>query len=299
MYKVEIDYSPVYELITSLYTYLDSTGRQINELGNKWVKDVQKNLDPEFVEELKDQNLEVLHRLNLLVWQCPKKDTIDHFLAWLEELPSSEVYMLLVPWVQHIPRDMIEIHTYFVSLLRKWSQQYFRHLQPEILETLRRDAQQKEKLITKMDPVELVEMSTNGIQIVSPHVKKLLLIPQYHQSPFSVTDYYDGLITCLYPVDVNDSDSSLPKKIGRQLKSLSDDKRLQILRYLHAKPRTFSEIQQFTRLSKSNTHYHIKLLRTSGLIRAYHNSVRVESYSLREGTITHLHDVLTNYVKGD
>lgn len=299
MYKVEIDYSPVYELITSLYTYLDSTGRQINELGNKWVKEVEKILDPKFVEELKDQKLEVLHRLNLLVWQCPQKDSVDHFLDWLEDLPSSDVYMLLVPWVQHIPKDMLEIHTYFISLLRKWNQQYFRHLRPEILETLKKDAQQKEKLVTLKDPVDLVETSTNGIKIVSSNVNKLILIPQYHHSPFSVTDYYDGLITCLYPVDVEDSIYSLPKKIGRKIKSLSDEKRIHILRCLHEQPYTFSEIKQFTGLSKSNTHYHLKLLRTAGFIRAHHNSERVEYYSLRVEAMTHMYDVLTSYIKGE
>jgi DNA-binding transcriptional ArsR family regulator len=298
LYKIEIDYSPAYELITSLYTYLDSSNRQISELGTKWVKQVEKSINADFANELKDQKLEVLHRLSLLVWQCPHKETITGFLYWLEQLPSEKVYELLVPWVQQISKDMIQIQTYFVSLLRRWNEQYFCHLSEDILEMLQKDALKKTVLASQIDPVDLVEQCTNGMHIMAENVDTLLLVPQFHQSPFSVIDYFDGLITCLYPVD-QELKGEPPKKLERQMKSLADERRLKILRYLQEKPRTFSEIQQFTGLAKGNVHYHIKLLRTAGFIRAHHNSKRVEKYSLRDESLVQLQDVLFRYVKGD
>src|SRR5690606_22434023 len=156
--------SPVYELITSLYTYLEPSGRQINELGNRWVKHVEKRLEAQFREELKDKKLEVLHRLSLLVWQCPYKKSVDHFIDWLEEIAPSEVYNYLLPWVQLIPKDTIEIHNQLISLLRRWNEQYFRHMDPTILETLEKDALQKEELAIQLTPDNLVETCTNGLR---------------------------------------------------------------------------------------------------------------------------------------
>jgi len=298
MFKIEIDYSPAYELITSLYTYLQTTELKITEVGVAWHKSVKELIDPNFQTVLKDKKLEVLHRLSLLVWQCKEDRSAKGFIDWLEKLSPSEVYTYLVPWVEKLPKNMNEIHLLLIEILKNWNEQYFSKIDSVILDALKMDVDQKRGIVAEFNPTDFVENCTNGIRIESPKIEKILLIPQYHNSPHSIVDYYDGIVTCSYPVDIEDGDLFLKKNVSRQIRALSDRTRVQILKFLYTEARTFSDIQKLTGLVKSNVNYHLKLLRTAGLIRAHHNSQRVEKYSLREEALKEMNQGLFNYIEG-
>jgi DNA-binding transcriptional ArsR family regulator len=299
MYKVEVDYAPAYEFITSLYFYINKNRLKIYELGSDWKKEVDRRLGASFKRALEDHRLEVLHRVNLLVHKCPGERTPEEFIQWFKEMSPAEMYDAMLPWVQTIPKDMVDLHEQFVYLFTEWNEQYFKHLPPSILTTLERDAGEKRELEGTMDSADLVELSTNGIRIEAERVQKILLVPQYHYSPSSVIDYYEGYITCLYPVELEGESPYISQRTIHLFSSLSDQNRIYILKKLYEKPCSFKELVEFTQLTKSNLHYHLAMLRSAGLIRAHHSSERVESYSLRLGALSTLEDKLLSYIRGD
>ncbi|MEI3604508.1 winged helix-turn-helix domain-containing protein [Pseudogracilibacillus sp. SE30717A] len=298
MYKVEVEYSPAYEFITSLYFYINKNRQKIYELGADWKRNVDEKLSPTFKKALKDKRMEVLHRINLLVHKCPH-NTPELFIQWFESLSTTEIYDYMKPWVKSIPRDMFDLHEHLVYLFKEWDEHYFKYVDPSLLKSLELDAIEKKELAKKMHAVELVEMCTNGIRIESNRVKKILLVPQYHYSPTSIVDYYQEFITCLYPIELHYNSPFISKKVIHYFSSLSDQNRLLILQSLYVKERSFKELLGITSLSKSNLHYHLAMLRTSGIIRAHHSSERVEYYSLRLQTVLNMHEKILSYIRND
>lgn len=299
MYKIEVDYAPAYEFITSLYYYVNKDRLKIYELGSDWKKEVDKKLQPAFKEALKDKRMEILHRFSLLIHKCPGERTPENFITWFEKLSTAEMYDCMRPWVDVIPMDMFDLHEHFVYLFNEWNEQYFKHIDTSILESLEKDANEKRELIKNMNSVDIVELSTNGIRIESENIQKLLLVPQYHYAPLSVIDYYKGFVTCLYPIELERNSLFISKKILHYFNSLSDENRILILKSLYTKPRTFKELSEITQLAKSNLHYHLGMLRCAGLIRAHHSSERVINFSLRLEPVSTMQERLLSYIKGN
>ncbi|MCK9906699.1 hypothetical protein MXD63_42755, partial [Frankia sp. Cpl3] len=106
----------VYELVDSLYQYVNIKEHQSFRLDKQRRKSVQQQLTPAFAAELEDERLEVLHRINLLVWQCPGDRTPVSFLKWLQEQPPGELYERLAPWVELLPGNLHEIRDRMVYL---------------------------------------------------------------------------------------------------------------------------------------------------------------------------------------
>ncbi|MDP4169993.1 MAG: winged helix-turn-helix domain-containing protein [Bacillota bacterium] len=296
MYEIELDYSPAYELITSLYFYINKDRLKIYELGTEWKKKVDERLSPAFKEVLKDKRMEILHRISLLVHNCPGERTPENFINWFKELSPIEMYDCMLPWVQDLPRDMLDLHEHLVYLFQEWNEHYFNHIDSNILESMEQDANKKRALLNKMNSEELVEYCTNGIHIQSDRIQKILLVPQYHYAPSSIIDYYDGFITCLYPIELEENSPFIKKRVTHYFNSLSDPNRVLVLKSLYVKQRTFKELAEITKLAKSNLHYHLAMLRSAGLIRAHHSSERVESYSLRIDTIPDMQKKLLSYI---
>jgi DNA-binding transcriptional ArsR family regulator len=82
----------------------------------------------------------------------------------------------------------------------------------------------------------------------------------------------------------------------RLTKSLADENRLRILRFLVAGGKSFTEIVQYIGLAKSTVHYHMVSLRSAGLVRVHLSTESGERYSLRKGAFDKLRDHLTNYL---
>lgn len=300
MYEIEVDYGPAYELVTSLYFYINKDRLKIYELGSEWKKEVDRTLTGEFKEVIKDKKMEVLHRLNLFIHRCPGERTVEQFIEWFEQLPSIEVYQYLVPWVQAIPKDIKQVHQHIVYLLSEWNKQYFKGMDRKILDLLALDANQKEILRTDLDAMDLVEFCTNGIRIQPDQISKVILIPQYHYSPTSIIDYFEDYVTCLYPLNSENLNAPfLSKSTIHQLNSLSDQNRMLILKYLYEGPKTFTELLTFTKLVKSNLHYHLSMLRTAGFIAADYSNGRIDQYRLRIKTLNNIQDKLFSYIKGE
>jgi hypothetical protein len=296
-YTITLDFAPAYELITSFYAYTHKKFVKYLDLGLDWRQRVKDGLSPSFASELENENLEVLHRINLLIWQCPGNRTPENFLNWLANQPPGDLYERLAPWLDFVPGNLGELRDRLVYLLTQWNEQYFHTFPHSILDELNKDLHAKRIATKKIPAVDLIEKATNGVRIEpSPELKQVFLVPQYHSAPSSVVDHFSGITFCLYPIESAAESQGVPSMLLHKTKALADENRLRILRFLAAKPRTFSEVQQHIKLAKSTIHHHLGILRRAGLARSHYIVDSVQLYSLRTDALDLLQAGLTDFL---
>ncbi len=296
-YSVLIDYSPAYELVASFYTYVLKKDLKTLSLPGNWRDDTRRKLPDAFALELEDERWEVLHRIVLLIAQCPDKASVDGFLHWLAHLPPGELYERLSPWVSSIPLNLGEIRDRSVYLLSSWNEHYFNSVDAAILRQLQESAEAKKAQLASCPPIDLIEQSTNGIRIEpTENLQQVILVPQYHNHPLTILDFYRGMATCMYPVTSMPDESAFT--VLQLSHCLADENRLHILRFLVEKERTLGEIHQHMGLAKSTVHHHLSTLRRAGAIRSHYiDNSTPACYSLRENFIDGLHAALNHFLQ--
>jgi DNA-binding transcriptional ArsR family regulator len=304
MYRVEVDWAPAYELLVSLKAYVARTEHKMLELGTQWARRVRRQLHPELAATLAARDaMRGINLVDLLVYQCPRERDAASFLEWLASLSDGELYERLAPSVvrRHVELlgDLGELRDRAVRLLSAWNEQYFRTVQPEILEGLREDSKEKRALIETTQADELVEMATSGVHFVPEiHLDVVLLIPQYHFRPWNLHDYFQRTHLVQYPADVLQPVEGEPSpRLLRLVRALSDESRLRILRMLAQGPATFTDVRRFTGLSKSTVNHHMVALRAAGLVRVHGApKERMLTYTLRENALDELGERLRAYL---
>lgn len=292
-YTIEIEYSPAYELIVSLYHYIHHRHMKAADLDQKWREQAAATLPPSYAAQLQDERWEVLHRMVLLISQCPQKQSAEGFLGWLEKLPPGEIYERLAPWVDTIPLNLGEIRDRSLYLLGMWHRYYFSQIEPGILQRLQAEAAACAKEALTTDPIDLIETLTNGMRIEpTDQLRTVILAPQFHSTPFTILDFFRGVATCLYPAAMQSRDNMFAS-IRRMSQCLADEKRLEILHLLAQKQHSLIDLHKQLGLAKSTVHHHITSLRRAGMIRAHYiDHTTPAYYSLRPSFITRFHDEL-------
>lgn len=300
-YEVKIDFCEAYELFASFNAYTNKKSHKGLELGGRWIKNVREKLSPKFNEELtKLQSLDVW--IDLLLLDCPanKRAPIE-FLSWVDGLSVGELYERMSPWVpegREAFRHLEDWRNWMVYLFSLWNEEYFQHIDSSILTDLQQDVLDRQQLFEEYSPIDIVEEVTNGLRLESfEELKKVILVPQYHFRPFNLFSHYRGLHIYYYPADTQSVEVDAPSpSLMRLTKSLADENRLRILRFLTTGDKSFTEIVQFIGLAKSTVHYHMVSLRSSGLVRVHPSTKSGERYSLRQGALDKLRDHLTGYL---
>ena len=300
MTHISIDYSPVHELVTSLFAYTDNKN-QLHDLGNKWRKDIQKKLSVSFKEKLEELDLfEIIAYLHLVIVDSPEKGNVERFLDWFADLGEGQLYEILAPYLEDgFPMGIKTFRDLSHELMLEWHQTLT--IAPEIHELLERSAARMEQLSRELPYIDLIDEATSGI-VLDPEDEytAILLIPAYHIKPLNRMDYVSNRLIISYAVDDEQLDEDTPtNQLLRMTKGLADEKRLVLLHILADGPVTFTELQQKTGLSKSNLHYHLSLLKTAGLLRM-HFKVPNEryKYSARPESFNQLKVFLESYVFG-
>ncbi len=300
-YQLDIIWSPVLELMTSLQVYLDRNLHKSIELGPNWARWVAKRLGHEFkalAEETKD-----IYPLSLLFWHEAHGQDVEAFLDWLGALTPGEIYDLVAPDLPPdappMPKDLGARRDRFVALLRAWNDGYFRRFNKLVLAGLESDAEAKRAMLQRMKPEEVFEEATGGVVLLpSPDIKRVVLAPHYHARPWNLHDRLAWGPVYQYPADVVQAQADEPSStLLRLTRALADESRLRILRYLSRGPRTFTEIAKFSELAKSTVHYHMMLLRAAGLVRVHVSYDGPDRYSLRPGALDKLGGRLADFLK--
>lgn len=264
-FTVRVDESPLYEMLASLTVYLSK--KNYYDLGDKWKKEIQGSS----LEKLEENKwLPKLCYAYPIIAESPYKQDVNAFLGWLEELSEGQIYEIISPYMteDRIFGGLHEFRHMIAGMLRTWSEVY------QIAEAwqgmIRQSADHMRRSAADMGPKDAVEMATNGIRLEPAEgVDEVWLIPSYHLKPLNLIYFLGRTVIIQYSLmEEEASDASAPpEKVLRVLRGLNDEKRLRILRILAKGPLSFSDLVENTKLSKSNLHYHLTLLRTSGLIR--------------------------------
>lgn len=288
-YSVKVDHSPAYELVNSLYAFIYYKKLKPLDIKDEWIAKVKASIPKKFIAEFEDERWEVLHRIVLLITQCPKKDSVTDFLDWLEKVSPGEIFERLSPWVEAIPANIGEIRDKTLELLRLWNEYYFQYLPSDILSQLQADAALKAKRAQELSPIDLIEEVTNGIRVEPvDELTQVYVIPQYHCKPSVIHDYFKGMATYLYPIAPQLSEKEIAyQNIIRLSQALSDENRLKVLEFISRGPCNLIELHKNMGLAKSTVHHHATALAKAGIVRRhYMGSTTVAFYSVRPSFIS-------------
>ncbi|HYK73000.1 MAG TPA: winged helix-turn-helix domain-containing protein [Pseudoneobacillus sp.] len=266
-YQTEVDFHPLYELALSMTVFTHKKSHY--DLDKQWFETMEAKVSPSFKEKTKDEEkLEYIGYLMILMWKCPKKNSLSEFLQWFHEFSVGEIYEMLIPYLgEQQPKDLGAFRDFYSELLVSWNDVY--SMEEKKINLLADMASFLKEKSQTMDPVDFVENCTNGIRIFPMEdLHHVILVPSYHMAPLNRIYDLNHTLFVHIPIDQPSESSMIPSiSFMRKTKALADAKRLRILQYLSDEPKTFTEIGKEMKLSKSNLHYHLTLLRTAGLVR--------------------------------
>lgn len=298
-YKVEVDFSPMYECVNSLTAFLSKQNHTAMDSGKLWVREVQARFAPIVLRKMQD----VVKRLDDFslapyIWCCPVERSVNGFLDWFDALSSGELYEIAGRFGQSVPSNLSELRDSASDILREWNAGYFSGIDPDILKGLEQDAESRRAMLNGNNDMEVFEAATDGMRLYpTEQLKHVIIIPQYHARPLVTTSMYDEYVFTSYSCD------ALPPAAGRPApallrltRALSDETRLYILRLLTGKQMSFTEIVREVGLSKSTIHYHLIALRAAGLV-IVHTNGKSTSYSLRLEALNGLPQQIGTYLE--
>lgn len=208
-YKVEFEYSPLYELVNSLELFLSKKSIKHVDLGPNWVKEIQLKIDKKGIEFGSLKDVPCFSYLYLLIWQSPEKEEVEKFLVWLRSLQPGSLYEKLFPYVsESIPTDLSLMRNLYIDLITIWNDVYFSRMNPDIMDCLRESILEMKKLEYK-DPISFVEEISGGVKFEAYEgLQQVIMSPTHHTSPLIVSHKFKNLVHVLYPVEMQQHASS-------------------------------------------------------------------------------------------
>jgi DNA-binding transcriptional ArsR family regulator len=299
-YDVEVQFEPIYELLNSVHTFICRKSYKKIDLGQQWAADTRSSLSQELVDRLNATELNNDWKtLNLLIYLCPYKESVESVLEWIEGLTVGGIYETLSEYITVFPVQMEDFRGKMLSLLREWNAQYFSRKGSDIIDRLQQHADRK-KLELKASTLEaFINQTTNGFYF-NPidGLQKLVLIPQFHFQPANIIYHYGKLTICHYSARITlTEDEAISPFMYRTIRSLGEKSRLKILQSLSGERKTFTEIVKDAGISKGIVHDHIFNLRCAGLLYAYIDGENVTTYSLRLDGLHSMNEQLLAYLK--
>ena len=298
-YEVEVQFQPVHELVSSIHTFICKKSNKKIELGTSWAAEVTSGLSSELLEALEETDLDNDWKLlNLLLYLCPVKDTVESTLQWLEALTVGEMYETLAGYVSVFPVQMEQYRSKMFFLLSEWNRQYFSTCSPDITVRLKQHTEERRQTLKGSTVADFVNKTTNGFYFMPGEgLRRLVLIPQFHFQPINIIYNFGPLTICHYAARIPALEEEISPFMHRTLRSLGEKSRLKILKSLGGERKSFTEIAKQAGISKGIVHDHISSLRSAGLLNAYIEGENVTAYSLRLEGIQQMNEQLFNYLK--
>jgi len=286
----------------SLHAYICRKSYKKLDLSPTWAKDARERLTPDFASALDEAVTDSDWKITcLLVYLCPNKTRVEDFFTWLDSLTTGDLYEIISEYSSQFPDNMAQFRMQTLSMFMKWNEQYFKHLDPRILVSLRAEEGRRNDLIQETPWNEFIDQTTNGMLFEPINgLERLVLIPQYHFQPINFICYYGKMTICHYAARIHlNDDGFISPHDYRVIRSLAEKSRLKIPKYLHQGPRSFIEIARHLELSKGIAHDHISKLRSAGMIYAHVVGETVTEYSLRSKALQQMQNSLLAYIEKD
>ena len=291
-YTVEVEFAAAYELVVSCYVFTQPQHYRTLELPSWWPNTVRKQLGETLLQRIPKANHPWLKgglsELGALVRQYQGHPGVEEFVRWLTNVSGGELYDLLAPVARGLSPDILshlnEFRDFWADLLQVWYEHYYRTMDPQILHLLEDSAATLRQVAGITPASQVVTLASRGIQIeADTEFTTVVLVPQYHFSPWNLILAFGSVQQIFYPVDRPVGPGEPPRDLVRVTKALGDENRLRILQFIAQAPRPFMEVVQFSRLSKGTVHHHLVALRAAGLVvvRERHD-IGSTTYELRE-----------------
>jgi len=299
-YKVEVDFAPIYECVTSLTAFLLKQNHNAMDSGKLWVREVQGSFTTGLLQKLRETMKETDDfTLSPYIWSCKEDRSVAGFLNWLDALSSGQLYELASRFGSSIPPNLPDLRNRTSEALREWDLRYFSKIDPAIIAGLRQEAEFRSSCLNGSNDMEVYEEATEGMRLYpNDTLKQVVIIPQYHARPLVTSSHYDEFVFTSYSCDALPPEEGKPAPaLLRLTRALSDETRLYILRLLAEKQMSFTEVAGNVGLSKSTIHYHLIALRAAGLV-IVHYYGKSTAYSLRLEALNDLPRQIGSYLKG-
>ncbi|WP_160031899.1 winged helix-turn-helix domain-containing protein [Paenibacillus sp. An7] len=302
-YQVKIDVTPIYELLNSFMVYVTRRWVQSLDIGPKWIHTVDSTLKEEVRDLLKEASNWPFSDYDVLyAWTALRETTseVEPFLKELGKKPADKLWKQ----VHHILPDMtleetLRIRDDYIPLLKVWDEHYFQHLNPELRKLIEEDSSEKELLLTKMSPDQLIDYATSGLMVEEmPDLQKIILFPTVHNRPINMYCFYKGMLLIQYPVDVPEHrEDEPPINLLRLTEAISNSERLQLLRYISNNPKSLQQLSEELGQTEDSLRPHLMSLRVSGLLQTHLGQEQSEKYCLRPDGLSELNMYLESYIR--
>lgn len=302
-YEVKVDVSPIYELLGSFMVYISKKWVRNLDIGPEWISEVASKLPPDVSAALSQASAWPFDDYDVLyAWAIHRNngDSVPCFLECLYETPDDVLHKAASPYLPDLTfEEARRIRDQYTPLLELWYEHYFKNIEPDIIPLIEEDAKEKRILLTKMDPLSLVEYASGGLVIENaPEVQTIVLFPTVHNRPINAYCYYKKMMLIQYPVDVPEEDEDEPPTcLLRMTHALSDPKRLRLLRYVAEKPHSLKEMIRDLDQSEELLKHHLMILRVAGLLRIHLGVEEKEKFSIRPDGASELQMFLESYMR--
>lgn len=111
-YKVEVDFAPMYECVSSMTAFLSKQNHTAMDSGKLWVREVQARFAPMLLRKMQDV-VKKLDDFSLApyIWCCPGERSVSSFLDWFDGLTSGELYEISGRFGQSVPSILRNLGT--------------------------------------------------------------------------------------------------------------------------------------------------------------------------------------------
>jgi DNA-binding transcriptional ArsR family regulator len=174
-----------------------------------------------------------------------------------------------------------------LAVVRQFAQNLFSDREAELMARLRREAVARQGQLHEGDAEASIARITGGYAYErEPELDHVLLIPHFAAPPWLLLCQHDDARIICYPASAvaGDPEAELRERAVLLGRTLSDEKRIEILRRLAAGEASLNQLVDETGLVKSTVHHHLTQLRAARLItlrgnaRAYRYSLSPEGF---------------------
>lgn len=303
---VEVEFTPLYELIASLAAYSNPKLSRSLYLDKSWWTKVKRMVPPLPFKggPLRDGDS---HGGAVLLIRAASAhhDSPAVFTQWLRRQTIDDLRSIIGPYFTTFPfqtaSELVAYRNALGDLIDFWSEHYLPSMNPALLSGLARHAEVGQELARRCDPIEVIEELTGGIRLGErPEDHRILLIPQYHCRPINLYFNFHGLTLFLYPAEALPPEpGEVPRELLRVTAALADSSRLKILRLVANKPLNFTDLVGQTGLAKSTVHHHLVILRAAGLLWVHDRFETNAVFELRPTVGDLVKNRLVAYLRGE
>ncbi|MDO7904895.1 ArsR family transcriptional regulator [Paenibacillus sp. JX-17] len=302
-YEVRVDSTPIYELLGSFLVYATKKWVRNLDLGFEFIETADQLLDSSMKSEISQSAFWPFADYDTLyAWAINRPAHImeaEQYIDYAASAPEAELLAAASPLLPNLQlEDVMRIRRAYLPLLKHWYIRYFANIEQSMRHLSEEDAAEKQLLLTKMAPEDLVEYATSGLVVRDLEgISSVVLFPTVHNRPINTYCFYKGVLFIQYPVELSEEDAEQPPVILSRLTfAVNDLDRLRLLRFLGKEPKSLDQMIEHMNLTEDVLTSHLMVLRTAGMLRIHLDLESHDKYNIRPEGLGDLQMFLESYI---